>query len=540
MLYKTIVIAVAVLCMVEAIGSTAAPGTVTAMNATPSTGPLTGPDAAAGPVVVSEANPRYFTIGSANDAGERVVYLTGSHIWNNFHDGLGPGAECAETPEQNNYDAYLAFLKDHGHNFIRLWRWEQFKSQAAGGTFHLCMTPQPWPRTGAGTATDGKPKFDLSTFNQAYFDRLRDRVVAAGNKGIYVDVMLFDGFCLHLCPAPDSVAGHPFYAANNVNGIGITSIDDYQVLPLDPRIQALQEAYIRKVVDTVHDLPNVLYEVANESSGGGTLDPAFAESLGLSKSDLAPGDSTTWQYWVIDVVKRYEQQMGYDSHPVGMTMQYPVPDQARVNAPLWQSPADWISPGFDDQPMPSFPGGPVSRWYVDPPANDGTKVVISDTDHYAPGLGDALWAWKSFLRGHNPILMDFGIIDVVNPLDPSLGVPAYESFAAARYAMGDMLRFAERMDLVAMEPRGDLSSTGYVLANPGTEYLVLQPSETAEPFTVALEAGAYVAEWYSVNSRETMVGGAVTVPSDGSISCKFTAPFAPAGPAVLYLKQAGS
>ena len=490
---------------------------------------------AAGPLMISETNPRYFTIGSGNAGDGRVVYLTGSHIWNNFHDGLGPGGDCAETPEQNDYDAYLAFLEDHGHNFIRLWRWEQFKSQAAAGAFHLCMSPQPWSRTGDGTATDGKPKFDLSTFDQAYFDRLRERVFAAGNEGIYVAVMLFDGFGLHLSPAPDNVAGHPFYAANNVNGIGITSLADYQVLPLDPRVQALQKAYIHKVVDTVHDLPNVLYEVANDSSGGGTLDPAMAESLGLSESELAPGDSTAWQYWVIDVVKRYEQQMEYDTHPVGMTMQYPVPDQARVNDPLFQSPADWISPGFDDQPVPSFPGGPASRWYVDPPASDGTKVIISDTDHYAPGLGDALWAWKSFLRGHNPILMDFGIIDVVNPLDPSLGVPAYESFTPARLAMGDTLRFAGRMDLVAMEPRGDLSSTGYVLANPGEEYLVLQPSETAHPFTVTLKAGAYTVEWFSVVSREAAEGATVTVPSDGSIS--FSAPFAQAGPAILYLEQ---
>jgi len=488
---------------------------------------------AAGPLVISQANPRYFTIGP--DADGRVVYLTGSHIWNNFHDGLGPGADCAEVPEQNDYDAYLAFLKDHGHNFIRLWRWEQFKSQAAGGAFHLCMTPQPWSRTGDGTATDGKPKFDLLTFDQAHFDRLRDRVIDAGKEDIYVAVMLFDGFGLHLSPAPDNVEGHPFHAANNVNGISITSIEDYQVVPLDPRIQALQEAYIRNVVDTVHDLPNVLYEVANESSGGGTLDSAMAESLGAS--DLAPGDSTAWQYWVIDVVKNYEQEMGYDRHPIGMTMQYPVPDQARVNDPLLQSPADWISPGFDDQPLPSLPGGPASRWYVDPPPSDGTKVIITDTDHYAAGLGDALWAWKSFLRGHNPILMDFGIIDVVNPLDPSLGVPAYESFTPAREAMGDTLRFAERMDLVAMEPRGDLSSTGYVLANPGREYLVLQPGETAEPFTLALEAGAFAVEWYSVNSRETTEGATVTVSSSGSMS--FTAPFAQPGPAIVYLKREG-
>ena len=129
------------------------------------------------------------------------------------------------------------------------------------------MTPQPWPRTGPGSAKDGKPKFDLSVFDETYFDRLRERIMAAGRAGIYASVMLFEGFSLHLTDVPDNIEGHPFHAANNVNDIGITSIVDYQVLPLDARVEALQSAYIRKVIDTVHDLPNVLYEVANESSG---------------------------------------------------------------------------------------------------------------------------------------------------------------------------------------------------------------------------------------------------------------------------------
>jgi len=114
-------------------------------------------------------------------------------------------------------------------------------------------------------------------------------------------------------------------------------------------------------------------------------------------------------------------------------------------------------------------------------------------------MGDALWAWKSLLCGHNPILMD---IDVLEPLDPSLGVPSYKSFEPARYAMGDTLRFAQRMNLIEMQPRGDLSSTGYALPNEGAEYLVLQPSESADAFTVMLEAGTYTVEWFSVGSRE--------------------------------------
>ena len=498
--------------------------------------------AAPGPLVVSRANPRYFAIAPGHPGAGRAVYLTGSHIWNNLHDGMGPGAACAERPEQFDYPAYLGFLKERGHNFIRLWRWEQFKSQAAGGGFHLCMAPQPWLRTGPGRAKDGKPKFDLSKFDQTFFDRLRDRVVAAGNAGMYVAVMFFDGWALHLSPVPDNVEGHPFNAANNINGVGIRSIVDYQVLPLDPRVQALEEAYIKRVVDAVHDLPNVLYEVANESSGGGTVDKNFAQALGLG--DLPNwGNSTEWQYWVIDVVKRYERQKGYATHPIGMTMQFPVADQTKVNEALYASRADWISPGYDDEIFtdgrhPMAPGAPPSRWFDNPPANDGRKVVITDTDHYAPGRGDALWAWKSFVRGHQPILMDFGLIGGVKPSDPSAaapGVPPFAAFEPARYAMGDTRRYAERMNLADASPRDDVASTGYSLVNAGKEYLILQPAESAQPFTVELPAGVYTTEWYSIKSREKRDAGTTTSERGSRVS--FEPPFTSGGPTVLYLKR---
>jgi hypothetical protein len=495
------------------------------------------PAGAAGPLIVSAANPRYFTVASDT---RRAVYLTGSHIWNNLHDGMGPGAACTETAEQLDFGEYLDFLEAHDHNFVRLWRWEQFKSQAAGGDFHLCMTPQPWPRTGPGAATDGRPKFDLDRFDQAFFDRLRARVVAAGERGMYVSVMLFEGWGLHLSPAPDHVEGHPFHAANNVNGVGIGSIVDYQVLPLDPRVQALQEAYIRKVVETLHDLPNLLWEVANESSGGGKADPAFAQALGQAGTPEW-GDSTAWQYWVIDRVREHEAAMGADRHPTGMTMQFPVPRQTSVNDPLFASRAEWISPGYDDEVFaggghPMAPGSPQSRWLEDPPAADGRKVVISDTDHYAPGRGDALWAWKSFLRGNHPILMDMGLIGGVDPPDPSAGGPmSYAAFEPARHAMGDTLRFAQRMDLIAMAPREDLSSTGYALANPGEEYLVLAPGGAAAPFTVRLEPGTYSAEWFAVERRATVAGATTTVERSQAVS--FSAPSEASGPSVLYLEK---
>lgn len=163
--------------------------------------------------------------------------------------------------------------------------------------------------------------------------------------------------------------------------------------------------------------------------------------------------------------------------------------------------------------------------------------MITDTDDYS-SAADALWAWKSFLRGHHPILMDYGIIAGVKPPDPSSGspgVPPYAAFEAARYAMGDTLRYAEKMNLIEMEPRTDLSSSGFALAHPGQEYLILQPGDTADPFTVKLEPGTYAVEWFNVNHRETKIDGQVTVDSVGDPT--FMVPFPEAGPAVLYLKQ---
>lgn len=195
--------------------------------------------------------------------------------------------------------------------------------------------------------------------------------------------MLFEGFSLHLTATPDNIEGHPFHAANNVNDIGIASILDYQVLPLDSRVEALQLAYIRKVIDTVHDLPNVLYEVANESSGETADAVVFPEGPSV---ETPIGDSTEWQYWVINTFRDYEREMGSHPHPIGMTYLFPVAELSKSNEPLWHGPADWISPGFDD----TLALG-ESRWSTDPPVNDGSKVVVLDTDHFSPLFSDALW-----------------------------------------------------------------------------------------------------------------------------------------------------
>jgi hypothetical protein len=84
-------------------------------------------------------------------------------------------------------------MQAQNHNFIRLWAWEQTRWHWATDPI-IYFRPNPFLRVaGYGNALDGGIKFDLNQFNQEYFDRLRARVIAAHNKGIYVAIMLFQG-----------------------------------------------------------------------------------------------------------------------------------------------------------------------------------------------------------------------------------------------------------------------------------------------------------------------------------------------------------
>ncbi|MGC9326200.1 MAG: DUF6298 domain-containing protein, partial [Candidatus Hinthialibacter sp.] len=298
-------------------------------------------DPATGPLRVCQDNPRYFT-----DGGGKAILLTGSHVWYNLVD-MGP----ADPPPAFDYNAYLDWMVDLNHNFMRMWAWELFSWDTTANGPHAVnenkinyVFPHPWRRTGPGEALDGHPKFDLDQLNPAYFDRLRSRIIQAGDKGIYVSVMLFEGWGVQRIQ--DGFRGHPFHKENNINGIHGDPNGDGKGVEIHeltiPQITQIQERYVKKVIDVVNDLDNVLYEISNENHP----------------------ESTKWQYHMIRFIHEYEKSKP-KQHPVGMTFQY----SGGKNQTLFDSPAEWISPNPD--------GG----YRDNPPANDGQKVILTDTDH---------------------------------------------------------------------------------------------------------------------------------------------------------------
>ena len=209
---------------------------------------------------------------------------------------------------------------------MRLWNIAEQPYSAAWTTSPWYTDPLPYVRTDGsfGNAADGKPKFDVNTFNQDYFDRLRERVIEAGEHGIYVDVMLFEGWSLGpVTGSTNPWTYHPFNKNNNINGINgdpsnTGSGYGIQTTSEPAAVLTAQQAYVRKVIDTVNDLDNVLYEISNESQQS----------------------STQWQYNMINYIKNYEAGKP-KQHPVGMTAEW-----HDSNSVLFNSPADWVSPGI--------------------------------------------------------------------------------------------------------------------------------------------------------------------------------------------------
>ena len=146
----------------------------------------------AGPLVVS-SNPHYF-----KDANGTALILAGSQTWNTLQDwGSGGSAQALDFP------AFVKFLSAHGQNFTLLWRVEMPKFCSLPSTSSappdFTVSPQPWQRTGPGNATDGGLKFDLTKFDQGYFDRLRARTQALNDAGIYAGYLpLYRGVHQHL------------------------------------------------------------------------------------------------------------------------------------------------------------------------------------------------------------------------------------------------------------------------------------------------------------------------------------------------------
>lgn len=479
---------------------------------------LSAPPHLPGRLIVHPMNPSYFQDTSTGKA----VFLHGYDHFRSRQEFDNNGIPPLD------FDAFLAQLKHFDHNFLRLWVWEHFWRKSHGGKGRqvgqdtVILPPHVYQRTGPGTAIDGQPKFDLDAFDQTYFDRLRHRVIAAGESGIWVSVMLFQGWSIHGSGKYENSQweGHPLNKQNNINGIDGDYDQDGRGWDVHTRINskinAIHDAYVKKVIDTVGDLDNVLYEISNETMA--------TASTGACHHVTHVRD---WAYYLINLIHRYEQQRRYGPHPVGISSFRPFPDDPMSvdwNTYLFDSPADYVSPNGT-----RWTGN--EDWKKNPPAANVGKVVIADTDHIHPskhgGPGMRSWQWRTFTRGHSLNAVDG---------DPEQGADWVTINDSA--TMQAMVRYVGMVDLARMNPCNVLSSTRYCLGDLSHTYIVYQPSKGLEgsfqglPFELDLPSGTFEYEWFNPETNRIYQTGELQWESGIST---FTPPFN--DHAVLFLKR---
>ena len=413
-----------------------------------------------GVLTVDGDNGRYF----ANDAS--IVFLAGMHTW----QVSGADSSPDDPPATLDFDEFLTALTSRGLTFTKMWAME---TPQHWPNLTQYFAPLPWARTGPGNANDGKPKFDLDTWDEDYFARMRAWTVRLGNAGVYVCVQMFQGW--HYTDkgyANDPYEFHPFNGPNNINSVdGDTNNDNSGLESLDTAssVYSRQQAYVRKVIDTVNDLDNVIFEVANE--------------VDYTTTTLA------WERAIAAYIKSYESGLA-KQYPVGITKFWPGGN----NAALFASDVDWTSTD-EEYPTP------------EPDATDGSMVVIGDSDHWQGLTGEHEWTWQAALRGMNVAFMDqwtgwtYGT-------DTRTDADAQK----IRNQLGYILDYMARVDLRYTTPQSSLASTGYCLARlTGTAKLIAyQPTSGAFTVDLSSVSGTFSLEWLRTSNGATQAGSNVS------------------------------
>ena len=214
-----------------------------------------------------------------------------------------------------DYQRYLRVLSEDGMNYTRIFTGTYFEIPGESfGIQYNTLAPSkdkiitPW----AVVVTDlsGKVKYDLATWNEAYFKRLKDFMKTATDLDIIVEVTLFSSIYRDahwdICPQ------------NPANNINIT----HEVIRFDAHtlkngtLLDYQVSFVRKMVQELNEFDNFFFEIQNEPWSDHQV-PVYnivnKEDLRPEdwtfKADFADNESMAWQDKLASVIVEEETKL---------------------------------------------------------------------------------------------------------------------------------------------------------------------------------------------------------------------------------------
>jgi len=416
--------------------------------------------------------------------------------------------ECGTNFDQH---AYLDALAARGINAVLLWSYIATSAETQRQDPRIGYdAPEIWPWKGS----PDERNFDLTVFNQDYFERLRQFVQYADSKDIVVVITVQDGW------PKTRFSCHPFNAALG-NGpltdrrqfVELADYDKEMPAQYDTdwtwqqKNQYFQERFADHLVSELKDSSNVIFEMFNE---GEWYEPArrrmheehflcffhrrTAAPLMTNVDHIRSRDYAARKDSAVDIISLHGKP--WTGHFATFEKQFKT-GPARVV--------------FESEPVPSF-GAPDAL---------PEEVVSLATLRAA--------VWERALSGAGWVAQN----DTSFGWDPKSAMARQACLRDQAYdQIGHAARFFNQtgIEFWKMEPDARLTSAGICLAESGCAYVVYAPRGGQVAIDLSAAAGQMSVQWLNPRTGAAADTDAVT----GGAERTFKPPFD--GDAVLHLK----
>lgn len=453
------------------------------------------------PVSLHPENPNYFLY-----KGKPLVLITSAE-----HYGAVMNLDF-------DYVKYLQTLKNDGLNYTRIFTGPYSEIGAdLFGIKNNTMNPAPGRWITAWIRDSITGKYDLSKWNEAYFQRLKAFVDQAGKNGVVVEVTFFTSYY-----GDHQWSNSPFNPKNNINGIDSIAFKNVNTTE-NVDLMAFQEKYVRRVVQELNQYGNIIFEIQNEPWAD---NPLLVERIPNVDSlvhpfawqkivETAADKSLAWQRKIAEIVSE-EEALLPQKHLIAQnicnfrhTITNPNPAISIFNFHY------------------AFPEAAYNNLNLNKAIGlDETGFMPHNSFHYRSQ------AWKFMLAGgalYNNLDYSFtvGYEDGTYKIDegtPGWGGPEF------RKQLAVLKNYLESFDFIRMKPmnevvkitRGSVNAF-QVLAEPGKQYAIYLEKAESPVLGLNMPDGKYTASWINTltGAQErsediTVTGGTTEIAYQGS------------------------
>ncbi|MFP4144190.1 MAG: hypothetical protein ACLFV3_03520 [Phycisphaeraceae bacterium] len=358
-------------------------------------------------------------------------------------------------------------------------------------------------------------KYDLSQFNDTWFNRLTTFLDETAERDIVVQIEVFDRFDFYR----DNWQNNPFNPDNNVNyeagdsDVNLsTSYDTHPNQNTNPffktqkwgdnanatELRAYQEALVEKIIETTLPYDHVLYTISNETNEAKQWSYQWGDFINAQADQAGKGIELT-EMWDDHSITRDP----YNMHARSLDDRFTFIDLSQNNASggqeHWDNLQWWIDKFF------------VEEGYAPRPINS-TKIYGGPGEYYGDSEDATHKFWRNILGGeassrfHRP---DYGM--GLNDL--------------ALTQITSMRMLEERVDIFAIDAMNELLSErdedeAYLAAVPGEQYALYFTDGGEVMLDLTGVDGSFQGQW--LNIGESAWGETFTL--EGGEEVRLTAP----------------